>query len=98
MLEATQGHQEVHSRGTTVKKKKKKKKKNFCILFKTRRGIRGAIEKHNTKGHWGTLEKAQSFLVFRTTKDTKKDIENVGVSRRSPRDVKGVRKVNVFGK
>lgn len=45
----------------------------------------------------GDIGKAPKFLVFRKTKEIKKDIENVGVSNRSPRDVKGVRKVNVFG-
>jgi hypothetical protein len=46
----------------------------------------------------GDIGKGPKFLVLRTTKDTNKDIENVRVSSRSPRDVKGVRKVNVFGK
>jgi hypothetical protein len=46
----------------------------------------------------GDIGKGPKIFVFRTTKDTKKDIENVGVYSRSPRDVKGVRKINVFGK
>jgi hypothetical protein len=46
----------------------------------------------------GDIGKGLKFLVSKTTKVTKKDIENVRVSNRSPRDVKGVRKVNVFGK
>jgi hypothetical protein len=69
------------------------KKINFLYSFKLERAL-GAIEKRNMgaieKHNMGDIGKGPKVLVFRTTKDTKKDIENAGVSSRSPRDVKGV--------